>query len=319
MSVHIPGRTEIALFLSTPQTNTDCAPRLHMQRGQNPHSLHRYNRARAIVGGAGAGYPTIQMPAHHHHLVLQIRIAAGDLRNGVITLFVVAGEFRMDRHGYRDRHLFPQQPANPAPVFAGEHSGRNRLLMVKAVNFLPHLLTIVVAEHAPAPATPTGHQQRDRLLLGKEFRYSLFKLDLLEFVFPKLRILRFNVLFLHVAVQRISENLRQLVLVIVLQKRRWIRMNLRRFSIENNFPRKLTLPRLEVFLFLQLRYSDNFGSYRSTGRWGPRCGLTDKHSSIRLDHVDRSADLAPAHPKLAPTLQVRITAAHRGKLVACPG
>src|SRR5271156_622455 len=96
-------------------------------------------------------------------------------------------------------------------------------------------------------------------------------------------------------------------------------MNLRRLSIKNNFPCQLTLPGLEVLLFLEFRYSDTLGSYRSTGWWGPRCGLTDKHSRIRLDHVDRSADLPPAHAKLAPTLQVRMAAAHRRKLVACPG
>ena len=92
-----------------------------MQRSENTHSLHRDNRARAIVRGASAGYPAIQMATHHHHLVLEIRITARDLRNGVITLFMVTGEFSMDRHGYRDGHLFLQQPANPAEVFAGKH------------------------------------------------------------------------------------------------------------------------------------------------------------------------------------------------------
>src|SRR5580658_3510056 len=139
--------------------------------------------------------------------------------------------------------------------------------MVKPVDFLSHLLAIVVAEHAPAPAAPAGHQQRDRLLLGKEFRYPFLKADLLAFVFPKFGILRFNVLFLHVPIQRIPKDLRQLVLVIVLQKRRWIRMNLRRLSIENNFPRQLALPRLEVLLFFKRRYSDNLGSYQSIGGW----------------------------------------------------
>ncbi len=52
-----------------------------------------------------------------------------------------------------------QQPADPAQVFAGEHRGGNRLLMVRPVNFLSHLLAIVVAEH-PAVAAPAGDQQR---------------------------------------------------------------------------------------------------------------------------------------------------------------
>ena len=102
----------------------------------------------------------------------------------------------------------------------------------------------------PPLAAPAGHQQRDRLLLGKEFRDLLFKVDLLEFVFPELGILGGNVLFVHVAVQRIPKNLRQLVLVIVLQKGRGIRVNSRRLSVENDFFRQLALPGVEVLFFL---------------------------------------------------------------------
>src|SRR3984957_11162318 len=129
--------------------------------------------------------------------------------------------------------------------------------MVRPVDFLPHLLAIVVAEHASGPPAPAGHQKRGCLLLSKELRCPFPKVTFLEVIFPKFGILRFNMLFLHVSVQRIAKNLCQPVIVIVLYKKRWSRVNNRRLSIEISFSRQLALPRLEVLLFLKLRYSDN--------------------------------------------------------------
>ena len=60
------------------------------------------------------------------------------------------------------------------------------------------------------------------------------------------------------------------------------------------------------------------GGYGSVGSGRPRRSLGNKDGRIRGDHVDRGADLPPAHAKVAPAFQVRIGAAHSGELVARP-
>ena len=70
-----------------------------MQRGEDAHRFHGDNRACAVIGSARTGDPAIQMSADHHHLVFQVGIGAGDLRDGVVALFVVAREFSVDRQG----------------------------------------------------------------------------------------------------------------------------------------------------------------------------------------------------------------------------
>jgi hypothetical protein len=66
------------------------------------------------------------------------------------------------------------------------------------------------------------------------------------------------VLFVHIAVQRILINLRELILVVVLQQRRGIRMYFRRLAIEDNFSRQLSLPGVEILLFLELGHGNHF-------------------------------------------------------------
>src|SRR5258708_27091394 len=131
--------------------------------------------------------------------------------------------------------MFKQTTHTPE-IFAGEHGRRNGLLMIWQINVPSHLLYVVIAKHTTV-ATPGSDQKRYCMLIGKEFPNLLFEVDHFKRVFPKLWVLRDHVLFVHVAVQRILINLRELILVVVLQQRRGIRMYFRRLAIEDNFPR----------------------------------------------------------------------------------
>ena len=152
-----------------------------------------------------------------------------------------------------------QQPAHPSAVFAGEHRGRDIGCLWSGRYTSAPICSLLSSRNIPPSPPQPVDQQRDRMLIGKEFCDLRFEVDFLKIVFPELRLLRKDVLFVHVAVQRILINLRQLVFVVVLQQGRWIRVNLRRLSVENDFPRQLTLPGVEILLFLEWRYGDNFG------------------------------------------------------------
>src|SRR5882757_8930678 len=60
---------EQTLLFARPQRNADRPPRFDRERIQNPHNLHGNHRACAVIRGARARDPAIEMTTHHHHLV----------------------------------------------------------------------------------------------------------------------------------------------------------------------------------------------------------------------------------------------------------
>ena len=76
-----------------------------MQRVENAHHFHRHHGARSVVGGAGRGGPRIEMAADHHHFIFQLGVDAGNFRNRIEAMLVVAGEFSFHIHLHRDRNV----------------------------------------------------------------------------------------------------------------------------------------------------------------------------------------------------------------------
>ena len=155
-----------------------------MQSCEDAHRLHRNDGARAIVGRPGTCDPTIEMAACHHDLILQLRICAGDLCDGVVTLLMVAGELclHVKREAYR--HVVLEQARNAAEGFVREDDGWDWLLVVGHVDALTHRLVVVVF-HDAAIASIAGHQDGDGVLVREEFRDLLFEVHLLEDVGPE--------------------------------------------------------------------------------------------------------------------------------------
>src|ERR1700683_3327843 len=104
----------------------------------------------------------------------------------------------------------------------------------------------------------------------------------------------------------------------MLHQRCGIRADLGRISVEDDLARQLALPGVEIFFFFQIGYGNDLRGYRSVGSRRPWRSLRDKDGCIRLDHINRSADLAPAQAELTPALQVSIGASHRSELVTRP-
>ena len=149
MLLDVTVGTELAFFLARPQCHADGATRLHLQRVEDAHHLHGDNRACAIVGCARTRSPRIQMPAHHDNFVFQLRIGAGDFRDGVVAVFVVAGKFGVHVHLEGDRDARLQKAIYAAIILNGHHHQRERIGVLPFV-CLPAKAGAAVVEDGPA-------------------------------------------------------------------------------------------------------------------------------------------------------------------------
>jgi len=98
MFLDIAAAAEEAFFFAGPQGNANGAARLDVERGEDAHDFHGDDRARAIVGSAGASDPAVEMAADHDDLILEVGVGAGDFGDGVVSMLMVAGEFGFDVH-----------------------------------------------------------------------------------------------------------------------------------------------------------------------------------------------------------------------------
>ena len=118
-------RTEQTLLFAGPEGDANGAARLDVERLQDADGFHGHDGAGAIVGGAGAGDPAVEVTAHHHHLFLEPRVGSGDLGHGVECVFVLAGDLRLDVDFHADRHVRLGQPIEAAVALDGRHHDRN--------------------------------------------------------------------------------------------------------------------------------------------------------------------------------------------------
>ena len=119
--LHVGARAEESLFLAAPQADAHGAVELQVERLQDAHHLDHDGAAGAVVGGAGAGVPGIEVRADHHDLVLLV--AAGNLADDVqaVDVAVRRSGFEVQAHAYGV--LFLQQPGDPVVLFGGDHEG----------------------------------------------------------------------------------------------------------------------------------------------------------------------------------------------------
>jgi len=93
---------------------------------EDADGFHRNHAACAVVGGAGAGDPAIEMAADHDDLILQLGISAGDFGYRVEAVLVLAGELCVDVDFERYRHVVLDH-ARQAVVMLNHHHGVGNL------------------------------------------------------------------------------------------------------------------------------------------------------------------------------------------------
>jgi hypothetical protein len=148
------------------------------------------------------------------------------------------------------------------------------------------------------------------VLIGKELRHLLHKINSLENVFPVLWSTGEYVLLLQIAVKREFIDLLKFSSIVMLQERSRIGINLRRITIEYDLARKFAPPLVEILLFPQSWHSYDFRRDFS-GRGGrPRSSLSDKDRRVGRGQIDVGTYLAPSHAEFAPTFQMGIGATH---------
>ncbi len=80
----IHARTVEPLLFAGEEDKADGAPGLEVELGEGAGGFEHGHRAGAIVGGAGAEVPGVEMPADDDDFVGQL--AAGDFSDGVVDL-----------------------------------------------------------------------------------------------------------------------------------------------------------------------------------------------------------------------------------------
>ena len=153
-------RTEQSFLFTRPQPDANGALWFQIQGLNDAHRFHRNRDAGAVVGGARAGVPRIHVATQHHDFVLQSRIAAGNLRDGVVAHRI--GVLPFDRDVHFHLHFFAglQHAHDPVVVLVRQNNLRQVFRRVFVVrSFLPR---------RPRTKWNLGHRLRHGGLLHKD-------------------------------------------------------------------------------------------------------------------------------------------------------
>ena len=116
-------RTEQSFFFAAPQPDADGAARLDVERFQNADGFHHDNRSGAVVGGARARVPGVEVSAQHDDFVFLV--GARDLSDSVVLHGIVVVEGVGDVEFEGDFFFLLQQASDAAPVLGGHGELRN--------------------------------------------------------------------------------------------------------------------------------------------------------------------------------------------------
>ena len=254
MAPNVTGRAENALFFPAPQRHANRPPRLKVQRAQDADRFERDDGSGAVVGGARAGDPTIEVPAQHHHLIFQRRVGTRNFSDHVAARFMVSIKLCRDIHAHRDRDAMRHQAEHAAKRLAGNDRRRNRLLVFRPVHEPAERETCVVMNHA-ARATRAKHGHR--MFISEEVANFLKKGHLLKYPFPEQRIVRQHMTVLLIAVHGIRTEVIQLRLIVMLEKISRVRVDVRGITVKDDLAGELPFPFLKVFFVLQVGHRDH--------------------------------------------------------------
>ncbi len=160
MLLHVGRRTQQSFFFAAPQRHADGAVHLQVERFQNAHHFHGHGAACAVVGGAGAHVPGIEVAAHHDQFVGLG--GAGDLGDHVERIGVAGIEIHLDVEGKLHRDVVLQQARDAVVVFGGDGDGGHVLGRIAGAR------RAVAGEYRAAFAAAVGGDgQQDAFILAE--------------------------------------------------------------------------------------------------------------------------------------------------------
>ena len=146
----VSARTKQAFFLTGPQSDADGAAHPHSGSFQDAHYFEHHGRADAVVGGARAGVPGIEVAADHNNLVSEPAVRAGNFADDIERFpTVVVEELVLDVEFDGDRNISLQRAVNAVVMLGGKGNLiESRRSILQGVNRW--------AAAAPSAALPCG-------------------------------------------------------------------------------------------------------------------------------------------------------------------
>src|ERR1700722_5279967 len=272
---------EQALLFTSPEPDADGAAHLYTGGFENADGFKHDGGAGAVVGGACAGLPRIEVAAQHDDFVGLGFIGAGDFADDIerVEIFVVELVLDVDEHAYGD--FLCEHAHDGAVIFVGySDARRNRGI------FLFVAATALLNEHG-AIVTARGLDPG---------RYAFFHEELLDFE----------------AEFALSAELRDAILLPWLRRGDLLRGHLGQLGVrvtvslgleafgafgncggENQLPFELALE-LGHILFFQHRSKDGVRGDRAVGARRPGFGVSDERKRMRGDNLHIGAFVGPA-------------------------
>ena len=285
MLLHVAAGTKKSLLFSRPETNANGAPRLDLQRVENPHDFHRNHGAGAIVGGACPRRPRVEMATHHDHLIL---------------------------HLDANRHIGFKQTIDASVIlYRRHHYGQG----VGVIALVGGPSQAAVVENGTAGAAAVA-----AVTAGKNNRQSMLRGEKLPGLIEQSRPLY---IFLHpvgaslLLFQGKLGSLREILVVHACKQRLIHRVHLAHFSHQNDLPSQLAFVFVEIFLVLDIN-PNGLAIDCAVGGRRPGRGLGNENSRVRRRHPYPGVELLPAHAELSPVFEMGVAATHRRQLIACP-
>ena len=314
--------TEDAFFFACPQCDADGAARFHVQRLENAHRLHGHHGSSTIVRSACSRNPAIQMASHHHHLLLELGVSAGDFGNRVESVLVLAGNLGVDIDLHTCRRMVLREPEEAAITLDRRHHHRHLHAFVGNVGRTAQRGAIVI-ENGPSRAgavlsVAAGLDDRSHFFVGKELGDAVDQPQPIQaLLHPRLHFRRQSSGSARACRHGKLSNVFEVLIGIALEERLLYWRNFAHGPEQNHLAFQLAFVLIEILFRLDVDV-DHVAGNRPRCRRRPRRGLYDQHRGVWSHHARPGVELLPAHAELAPIFQMRILQADLGERVARP-
>ncbi len=255
------------------------------------------------------------MAADHDDLIFERGIGAGNFRDGVEAVLVVAGEFGFDVHLQRDRHMRLEQAIDAAVVLDGGDDDRDFDRLLRFIRLRAERGAVVVEEcsarAAAVFAVAAGQDHARDFFIDEEGRDLVAHGVALEIT------LHTRCIVAILIAGGIFGELFKVLVGVALEERLVDRGHVTHLAEQDDLAGEFALVLVEVLLVLDVDVDGLAGDSAVGGR-RPRRGLRDEGRGIGRGHADPGVELLPAHAKLAPVFEMRVDQAHAGELIARP-
>ncbi len=288
--LHVGARAEETLFFAGPEADADGAAHLEAGGFEDADGFQHDCGASAVVGGACAGLPGIEVAAKHDDFVGLGLIGAGNFADDVERIQVVVVELVLDIDEHGDGDFFLDHANDAAVVFVGYCDAARSwriFLFVAAAALLNEDGAIIAARRLD----PSGDAFIDQEFLDFKLEFARGA-QLGDAVF--------------LACLGCGDGLRceigKLGVGVTVSLRLKALGTFRDSCCENELAFELALELGEVFFFGD-RGEDRIGGDGTVGAGSPSLRVSDQRKRMRSDDLNIGALIGPAAAERVPTFR----------------